>query len=60
MSINECPTEAISQVSLDEYGTEQEIVIIQSQCIGCGACLVVCPVKVIDIRTTRDESAQRE
>jgi ferredoxin len=48
-----CPQNAITTVSPggsdDMFGLQQEVVIDKSKCNGCGACVLTCPVKVIEV-----------
>jgi len=47
-----CPQGAVKTVSAsgdDMFGLQQEVLIDKSKCNGCGACMLVCPVKVIEV-----------
>ena len=43
-----CPQGAITTKDINMF--EMEIVIDPKKCNGCGACVLICPVKVIEIR----------
>ena len=43
-----CPQDAISTNDINAF--EVEIAIDSAKCNGCGACVVICPEKVIEIR----------
>ena len=43
-----CPQDAINTNDINEF--DVEIVIDPKKCNGCGACVLICPVKVIEIR----------